>query len=49
MKLDIHKKEWEGQLYENGTGKKIIGDFKLKFWAFFWGQGECEWPLIDEF
>ena len=27
------------------TGKKIVDHFKLKLWAFFWGQGECEWPL----
>ena len=30
FKFDVHKKEWEGQLYENGTGKKIVGDSKLK-------------------
>ena len=25
----------------------MVGHFKLKLWAFFWGQGECEWPLVD--
>ena len=23
----------------------MVGHFKLKLWAFFWGQGEREWPL----
>ena len=48
MRFDIHEKEREGYmyLYENGTGKKMVGHFKLKLWAFFWGQGECEWPLV---
>ena len=41
----IHKKEQEGQLYENGAGKKMVGHSKLKLWPFFWGQGEREWPL----
>ena len=44
MKFDIHKKEWEGLLYENGASKKIVGYSELKLWTFFWGQGECEWP-----
>ena len=46
MKFDIHKIEREGLLYENGTGKKIVGYSKLKLWTFFWGHGECEWPLV---
>ena len=46
MKFDIHKKEWEGLLYENGAGKKIVSHSKLKLWSFFWGDGECEWPLL---
>ena len=33
-------------VYDNGTGKKIVGHSKLKLWTFFWGQGECEWPLV---
>ena len=41
MKFDIHKKEQEGLLYENG---KIISHSKLKLWTFFWGHGEHEWP-----
>ena len=36
-------------IYENGTGKKIVGHSKLKLWTFFWGHGECEWPLVLEF
>ena len=28
--FDIHKKEWEGLLYENGAGEKIVGHSKLK-------------------
>ena len=44
MKFDIHKKEWEGQLYENGAGKMIFGHSKLKLWTFFHGYGEREWP-----
>ena len=32
--------------YENGTGKKMVAHFKLKVWAFFWRQGEREWPLV---
>ena len=36
MKFDIHKKEWEAWLYENGTGKKFVGHSKLKLWIFFW-------------
>ena len=28
--FDTHKKEWEGLLYENGAGKKIVGHSKLK-------------------
>ena len=46
MKCDIDEKEKEGQLYENGSGKKIIGPSKLKLWVFFWGQGECERHLV---
>ena len=30
LKFDIHKKEWEGLLYENSAGKKIVGHSKLK-------------------
>ena len=30
IEFDIHKKEREGLLYENGTGKKIVSDSKLK-------------------
>ena len=45
MKFDIHKKEWEGLLYENGAGKKIVSHSKLKLWSFFWGHGDCESPL----
>ena len=45
MKFDIHKKEQEGLLYENGIGKKIVGHSKLKLQTFFWGHGEREWPL----
>ena len=41
-----HKEEQKGLLYKNGTGKKIVGHFKLKLRTFFWGHGECEWPLI---
>ena len=40
MKFDIHKKEWEGLLYENGTGEKIVSHSKLKLWTFFWCHGE---------
>ena len=25
----------------------MVGHFKLKLWAFFWGQGEREWPLYN--
>ena len=46
MKYDIHKKEREGLLYENGTGEKIVSHSKLKLWTFCWGHGECEWPLV---
>ena len=46
MKFDIHKKEWEGLLYENGAGNKIVSYSKLKLWSFSWGHGECEWPLV---
>ena len=43
----IHKKEWEGLLYENGAGKKkFVGHSKQKLWTFFWGHGEREWPLL---
>ena len=41
-----HKNEWEGLLYKNGAGEKIIGHSKLKLWTFFWGHGECEWPKV---
>ena len=27
--INIHKKEQEGKLYENGVGKKIVGHSKL--------------------
>ena len=43
MKFEIHRKDWEGWLYENGWGKKIVGHSKL---TFFWGHGECEWPIV---
>ena len=47
-KFDIHKKEQEGLqcIIWNGTGKKIVGHSKLKWWTFFWGHGEHEWPLV---
>ena len=45
VEFDIHKKEWEGLLYENGAGKKIVGHSKLKLWTFFWGHGKCDWLL----
>ena len=47
MKFDIHKKEQEGLLYENGAGKKVVGHSKLKLWTFFWDHGEREWPLLS--
>ena len=31
----------------NGTSKKIVDHVKLKLGAFLWGQGECEWPLVN--
>ena len=46
MKFNIHKKEREGLMYENGAGKKIVGHSNLKLWKFFWDHGECEWPLL---
>ena len=50
IEFDIHKKEQEGLLYENGVGKKIVGHSKLKVMNIFWGQGECKWPsLITEY
>ena len=42
MKFNIHKKEWEGYLYENDTGKNIVGHSKLKF---FWGYDKHKGPL----
>ena len=30
LKFDIHEKEREGLLYENGAGKKIVSHSKLK-------------------
>ena len=45
MKFDIHKKEQEGLLYENGAGEKIVTHSKLKLWTFFWGHAEREWPF----
>ena len=30
MEFDIHKKEQEGLLYENGPGKNIAGHSKLQ-------------------
>ena len=27
----------------------MVGHFKLKLWAFFWGQGERESPLMMPF
>ena len=47
MKFDIHKKEREGLLYENGAGEKIVSHSKLKLWTFFWGHAECELPLVS--
>ena len=47
MKFDIHRKEQEGLLYENGAGEKIVSHSKLKLWTFFRGHGEREWPLIS--
>ena len=47
MKFDIHKKEREGLLYENGAGEKIVCHSKLKLWTFVWGHDEREWPLVD--
>ena len=47
LKFDMHKKAWEGLLYENGAGKKIAGHSKLKLWTFFWGHSEHEWPLVN--
>ena len=35
------------KIYENGTGNKFVGHSKLKLWTIFWGQGECEWPLVQ--
>ena len=32
--LTYKKKEWEGLLYENGTGKKVVRHSKLKLWTF---------------
>ena len=46
MKFDIHEKEWQGLLYENGADKKIVSQSKLKLCTFFWGQGER--PLLDQ-
>ena len=34
--MDWNLKEQEGQLYDNGEGKKIFGHSKFK--TFFWGQ-----------
>ena len=34
---------WNLTIIRNGAGEKIV---KLKSWAFFWGHGECEWPLV---
>ena len=34
---------------ENGAGKKNVGLSKLKLWTFFWGHGECEWPLVRNY
>ena len=45
MKFDIRKKRWEGQLYENGAGKMIVGHFKLKLVTFFCCHGKHERPL----
>ena len=25
---------------------KLFGHSKLKLWAFFWTQGECEWQNL---
>ena len=30
IEISHHKKEWEGLLYENGAGKKIVSHSKLK-------------------
>ena len=40
--FDIHEKELEGLLYENGSGEKIVSHSKLKLWTFFWGHDEHE-------
>jgi len=45
LKIDIHKKEREGQLYESGAGKRIAGHSKLKLCTIFWGHGERDWTL----
>ena len=42
MKFDMHKKEWEGYLYDDDVGKNIVGHSKIKLWTCFWGKGECE-------
>ena len=44
--LSYTKKEWEGLLYENGTGENIVSHSKLKLWTLFWGHGEREWALV---
>ena len=48
MKFDIHKKEQEGLLYENGAGEKIVSHSKLKLWTFFWGLCERKSPLVAD-
>ena len=40
MNLFIQK-EQEGQLYENGAGKNIVGYSELKLWTFLWGHDQC--------
>ena len=46
--MNIHKKEQEGLLYENGAGEKIVSHSKLKLSTFFWGHDESEWPLASK-
>ena len=28
------------------SDEKVVSHSKLKLWTFFWGHGECEWPLV---
>ena len=40
MKFDRQKKN------EDESGKKIVGNLKLKLSTFLWGHDECEWSLL---